>query len=377
MSQRDVPRRRPIRERRAALAWLVAVTADRSRAELHPGAASTIVDPGRGLDHVVILAVTTWRRRRRPRSPHQNPAEEPRCRRRPVAGRRALRGRTWRSTAPTPRPPAPWSGRDLCRRLRDRHHAGRLGRRLDELRAQCPRTRALRDRLRLGRPRLDRSPGLVRSLQQGTGPRAPARHLRRRRRVGRLVRRTRPGDVRCRAYGSPRSAVHDPRHAPGPAGPDPPRRPGPHPRCGHPRPLGRQPAELAFPLARRPGQEGRPRPALPARHGRAVEDRLQGPARGRPRRPRRARVRADVQGAALGPVAGRQLRDGAAVPVPVQPVRPDRRLHLPRRLERHAGRPGRGRRQLPDRAAAVLPPDRDLRDPRRARPTRAGSSRAR
>ena len=49
---------------------------------------------------------------------------------------------------------------------------------------------------------------------------------------------------------------------------------------------------------------------------------------------------------------------------PFSPARPDRRLDLPRRVERHAGRPGRGRRQLPDRPAAVLPPGRDLRDPR-------------
>ena len=95
------------------------------------------------------------------------------------------------------------------------------------------------------------------------------------------------------------------------------------------------------------------------------------------RQPRRTRVRPDPQGPALGPVAGRPLRGRPALPLPLQPARPDRRLHLPRRVERHAGRPGRGRRQLPDRAVAVLPPGRDVRDPRRARPTRAGSSRAR
>ena len=52
---------------------------------------------------------------------------------------------------------------------------------------------------------------------------------------------------------------------------------------------------------------------------------------------------------------------------PLLPARPHRRLHLPRRMERHARRPGRGHRQLHHRAAPVLPPGRDVRDPRRPR----------
>ena len=44
-----------------------------------------------------------------------------------------------------------------------------------------------------------------------------------------------------------------------------------------------------------------------------------------------------------------------------------RGFHLPRRVEGHAGRPRRRRRELPDGAPPVLPPDQDLRDPRRPR----------
>ena len=61
------------------------------------------------------------------------------------------------------------------------------------------------------------------------------------------------------------------------------------------------------------------------------------------------------------------FEDGAAYLFPFSQYDPTGGSIYPGRLERHAGRPGRGRRQLPHRAAAVLPPDRDLRDPRRAR----------
>ena len=236
----------------------------------------------------------------------------------PHGGARCLHG----GEGAYPSPPAAWSAATYAANYEPLTAASGGGPFLPE----PARDEVLRHCVRLGRPRLGGPAGGVRPLQQGSGLRRRSGHLRRGRRLITTggPSRDHPGDVRCRGYGSPRSAVHDPCHATGPARPDPLRRAGPHSRCGHPGPIGRQPAELAFPPGRRARQEGRSGPALPARHGRALDDRLQGPARGGPCRPRGARVRADVQGAAIGPVAGRQLRDGAPVPLPVQPVRPHR-----------------------------------------------------
>jgi len=99
---------------------------------------------------------------------------------------------------------------------------------------------------------------------------------------------------------------------------------------------------------------------------RAVEDRLQGPAGGGACRPRGTRLRADVQGAALGPVAGDNFetvpcscsRSPSTTPRAAPSTPPCGTPCWP---------PGPKAWELPDRAAAVLPPDRDLRHPRRAR----------
>ena len=138
-------------------------------------------------------------------------------------------------------------------------------------------------------------------------------------------------------------------------------------RRGRPGPQRGKSAELAVPAAGRPGQEGGARPAVPTRHGTTLGVGVQDPARRRRRQSRCPRVQAVLPGPALGPMVGRPLRRGAALSLPLLAIRPKWRVHLPGRLERHAGRPSRRYRELPDGTLAVLSSDRDARDPRRAR----------